>query len=436
MMLLFRKEKWNWEPGDLTESVEELRNPARGWYRIYPFCVEAQPALMDAEAGMEREESLVLVILDLHAYRTQRIDEAGLLHMNQILRFFTDRGKDMILRAVYDREGNGLQREPDSFAQVKEHFQQIAELAAAYADHILIYQGMLLGSWGEMHTSRFLTRENLRELYAVYEAHTGGRPFLAVRRPMYWRQLHSRKIYENLSFGLQIGLFDDGILGSSSNLGTFGVKPRENAGWWEAWKPEDELEFEAALCRYVPNGGEAVLEETAQGSDAGSLQRAADRLRRMHVTYLNRLHDARLLELWASAVWEEKGVWNGISGLDYIGRHLGYRFCIRSISVSHLKKEQYQITVQIENLGFANFYQEAEAVLIRKGSDGTELQEPLDWDIRTWDCGIRRTETVTLIPKEEMLYLAVRRKQDGRPIRFANPAEADGRIRLGRFMRP
>ena len=58
-----------------------------------------------------------------------------------------------------------------------------------------------------------------------------------------------------------MGLFDDGILGSETDLGTFGVEPGSEAGWGSPWSTEDELIFEEQLCRYVPQGGE-VLETT------------------------------------------------------------------------------------------------------------------------------------------------------------------------------
>ena len=60
----------------------------------------------------------------------------------------------MILRPVYDREGKGRECEPDSFEQVLEHLQQIGGLLRDMQHSVFIFQGMLAGSWGEMHDSR------------------------------------------------------------------------------------------------------------------------------------------------------------------------------------------------------------------------------------------------------------------------------------------
>lgn len=63
----------------------------------------------------------------------------------------------MILRFSYDLEGKGLEKEPGSIRLVEEHMQQIGEVIREYADDIFAVQGILIGNWGEMHGSRYLT---------------------------------------------------------------------------------------------------------------------------------------------------------------------------------------------------------------------------------------------------------------------------------------
>lgn len=62
----------------------------------------------------------------------------------------------MILRVCYDTEGKGMEREPQRIFVVQRHMQALGSLAERYADAILTVQGVFVGSWGEMHTSRFL----------------------------------------------------------------------------------------------------------------------------------------------------------------------------------------------------------------------------------------------------------------------------------------
>ena len=44
----------------------------------------------------------------------------------------------------------------------------------------------------------------------------------------------------------------------------------------------------------------------------------------------------------------------GMSGYDYIDTHFGYRLVVRSIDVSYRKGGKFELTVNIENVGFGN----------------------------------------------------------------------------------
>ena len=37
------KSTWTFHKADLSENTDEIRNPDRGWYRIYPFMAEDIP---------------------------------------------------------------------------------------------------------------------------------------------------------------------------------------------------------------------------------------------------------------------------------------------------------------------------------------------------------------------------------------------------------
>ena len=67
----------------------------------------------------------------------------------------------MILRVCYDTEGKGMEREPQRIFVVQRHMQALGSLAERYADAILTVQGVFVGSWGEMHTSRFLRPDQI-----------------------------------------------------------------------------------------------------------------------------------------------------------------------------------------------------------------------------------------------------------------------------------
>ena len=64
-------------------------------------------------------------MLDLQKFREKPLDEQAIYNIKTILYFFASHKKDVILRPVYDREGKGLEAEPESFELVLTHLIQI-----------------------------------------------------------------------------------------------------------------------------------------------------------------------------------------------------------------------------------------------------------------------------------------------------------------------
>ena len=410
------------EPAKLTESTEELCNPARGWYRIYSFEVECEPELESLRWGLKEEETCALVILDIGAYKNRDLDDAAAGHIRQILDFFDAHKKDIILRAVYDREGKAAEREPSSFSQVISHIRQLGSATCGYERRILLYEGMLVGNWGEMHGSRFLTEKYMAQLNETLADSFPG-ILRAVRRPVQWRMLHG----ELPGSGTTVGLYNDAVFGSDTDLGTFADDAGSDAGWKEPWAVGQELEFEHQLSAFVPQCGEAVCGE-AYGND--TLRSTADRLCKMGMTYLNGVYDDNILRIWRGWAWDARDAWQGMNGYDYIGRHLGYCFCVRGVRLRP-GADFCEVTLEIENVGFSGFYQEAEVCLNISDADGQETEYITDWDIREWKSG-QTVSTAWRIPcRAGVLWLSARRKWDRETIRFANRPTEGGRILIG-----
>lgn len=427
------KTKWSFQKADLTESTEELKNPARGWYQIYPFQAEKKPDLRALSWCSTSGDSIALVIIDVGAYKEKPIDEMALEHIRSILRFFSENQYDIVLRIAYDHQGNALEREPFFFSQVLEHLHQLTPVVKEFENTIFVFQGMLIGNWGEMHTSRFLAPAKLKEMWEILKDELGEQFYFAVRRPAYWRLLHPEGCgriqlpYDNM------GLFDDAIFGSETHLGTFGAETKEVAGWEGLWRREDELSFEEKLCLRVPNGGEAICGE--QYPQEATVTGTIDVLKKMHITYLNKTYDERILNIWKEWSFEEAGVWQNTSVYQYIGRHLGYRFWIKNVVISLADEEgkNLLVTIQIENVGFANFYHEAEVLLEWVTPTGEQYTKTLDYDMRTWDSGTVQSVACAIEPMDCRLYLSAKRKSDGRRIYFANQTGRGGRIPLGQL---
>ena len=167
------KKSWIFHGEELTESTDILENPARGWYGIYTFPVQEQIDPEELRWSLREGESLALVLLDIYKYRSMPLDRTALENIRNILSFFMQHKKDVILRPVYDREGNGHACEPDSFAQVMEHLTQIGKILKSMKHSVFIFQGMLVGSWGEMHDSRYLSPEQMRQMKNSMQQYLG-----------------------------------------------------------------------------------------------------------------------------------------------------------------------------------------------------------------------------------------------------------------------
>lgn len=474
------------QAAEFRESSEELSNPGCGWYHVYTF--KAQPPAdgrpVEEEAWLDESclaERLALALIDIGDFRIMPLSREALLHIGRIMAFFRKNRKQLLLRFAYDTEGRGMEREPLTLSMVKRHMEQIGEAIRPYMEDILVMQGIFVGNWGEMHGSKFLDGASMCELIDTLYRITEGRCFLAVRTPAQWRRAaegtaswrgtaertagqqgtkertagqqgvaEGTVVQQGEAEGTagwrrtaertvgqrggeegvegRLALFNDGIFGSPTDMGTYSTASRSEAGETGSWSREEELVWQERYMDSVPGGGEIL-----SGRPLKSYKKAAEELGKMHVSYLNSIYHPEQLDYWRNEKVEEPGCWHGLSGYDYIGRHLGYRFSVQNITI---KKQQLQIT--IKNCGFGNLCQEAECFLVSEKEQSSLSCRKLDTDARNWKSGQETMLTAALSREEDTagsrLYLLLRRKADGHILRFANEG-ADEKVPLGEFLK-
>lgn len=441
---------WRFVPENMGESTLSYNNPGRGWYRIYTFKAEEGFNPQETYWCLCEDESLVLVLIDIGAYAKVKLDDGALSNIKNIVSWFAAQGKDIILRVVYDCEGKGIEKEPGSFGLVKEHLSQlVGVLGSEDMPRIYLYQGLLIGSWGEMHSSKFINRDKLKELERlVYDGMKCE--YYAVRSPMYWRWFRDEALwgdYENSSVDREpMGIFDDGMSGSDTNLGTYREDATGNGQWLEKWNRQAELNFIKTVSAYSPVGGETVFPqsgvqadileklkqnkpEEVESMEATLTVHQISLLKAVNVTYLNSTHDEDMLSMWKGWTWHSQDVWDGCSVYDYIGNHCGYRFVVRNVSVV-LGRKQATVTFNLENVGFARLYQSAELLICRKDREGLS-KEVIDCDL----CSIGPGQSAHIVHKTSLkegeIFLMARRSSDGRVIKLANTSEYEDKIKLG-----
>lgn len=417
-MFFTKKNHFSLAGGTLRESPANVRNPGRGWYRIYSYALGREggplpPVLYEGE-------TLALVVVDIGAYRGAPITAEGLAQLKQILAAFSDPGVDIILRAAYDTQGRGMEHEPSFFSLVLEHIGQIGSILPEYADHILLFQGLLVGSWGEMHSSKFLSKTYLRQAAERFFEATEGRIRLAFRTPALLRKIAGEGERERL-WG-SVGFFDDALLADETHMGTFGTLPKTEAGWEQAWNPREESVFMEERALRVPFGGEVV--GGAGGLSAGEV---IAQLERFSVSYLNCTHDMECLNRW-----KQISV-GAVSLYDYVGIHLGYRFVAESAAVTRRGRE-YFLQTEIANRGFACCPQEV-TLSLRAGE-----REIASAVLRPTELAGGRQRVYDFPLGEELLAegtplsLSLRTGERGRTLVFANEGAGSG-LFLGTLVR-
>lgn len=425
----------------LKESTRALKNPGCGWYHIYTFDLSKENFLyIDCE-----EEELVLLLIDIHAFRgCEQIPKEAFEYFSSILTFFEQHDKGIILRIVYDTKGRGMENEPSSIKIVKSHMKQLGIIICEHMSKkeslpgkILVHQGLFVGSWGEMHGSKFLTEARMKELSDTFLEATKGICPIAVRKPVQLRQLSCKKTasspLQNAS-NTNFTLFNDAIFGSETDLGTYGIilksaLPENSEREKTSWVREDELSWQQSFMQQSFCGGEVLGGMNTVSESSGNTdypQRTLDwnqvvaDLAKMHVSYLNSIYSKEVLDDWKA----HRIMWNGeeISEYDYIGRHMGYRFTVTQVKIS-----KNVITLTIKNTGFANLCEEAVCRLILTENNENVKAFEIKSDPRTWNSG---TDTVIESPilqevwtqqsQQTKLFLQLIRKKDGRIIEWAN----------------
>lgn len=404
--------------GALVECQAELVNPARGWYQIFPYNVNEELNL--EKLAWTLENALVLVIFNIGAYRNERIPEAAMRRMEAVLAYIKAQKKDAILRVVYDQEGKGYEHEPLHYQQVLSHIDQIGPLLTQYQEAIYVYQGLLVGSWGEMHTSKFLAPEQIVEMAERILSYLGDETFLALRRPVHYRYM-VKASEENT----RIGLFDDGILGSDTHLGTFGEQPVKLVGWKQPWERMEELSFERNICKHAPQGGEVVT--AVEGRKRINPREIETLFSDMNLVYLNETYDKNVLDKWESIKY------HGEPFKKYIGKRLGYRFVVIDVNVMRLSEKRIKVVVLVKNVGLAASHQTMQGYLI---TDKNKTPQWFQGNLKELLSGENMELFLELDEPigKEAWYFGVERAKNEVPVHLANRrATADGLLYLGSF---
>lgn len=449
---LIRSNRINYKTEAFSESSRYLSNPYQGFYHIIGYSLSEQ---YDPTSGSSYQtdsytDSLALLEINLKEYRTTEIGENGLAQLNDILCAWSQSPSNtkLILRFLYDWDGLALATEPESRELILTHMDQVSSIVNQYCNSVYLMQGIFIGSWGEMHHSRFMDAVSVNTLIQHLHKIIDPSIYLSVRTPAQWRMINN--VYDLPkkfpAFGTddslmgRLGLFNDGILGSESDLGTYGNTARKDASSpsYQGTRTE-ELEFQNQLCKYVPNGGEVIF-----NNQLSDLETSVSALYTMHVSYLNADYDNRVLEKWKKTVWTKKDSFYGCDGYSYVKAHLGYRYLIRTCKIKKtgFLFPELTLSLTLQNEGFSNTLKPFQtSILLKNIETGKSACVSLNADLRKLGSGQKKTFTVKLPVKDlergsYQIYFSVKDETSGQMIQLGNEneASADGYL-LGELER-
>ena len=443
-----------YDSAKFSESAKELNNPYRGWYCLYGYRLTsgasgAVPGLtskLELETDRDPQSNrLVLIEINLAAFRDSRIDRQGLAQIDTILSAWERTGKSIILRFLYDWDGLAVQSEPDSIDIIMQHMRDTADIVNRHSGSIYTMQGLFTGNCGEMTGSRYMSSDDIQALARCLASSTLSSIKLAVRTPAQWRTIPQDCSY-------RFGLFNDGMTGSVYDLGTYSDRT-VISDYTSRWARADELAFQNNLCRYAPNGGEAVIDNIYNDYPG-----VITDLSTMGISYLNSMHDAAVLNKWKSVTYntgdiseagiDKNTVYNGMSVYNYISMHLGYRYLVtgsrlEAVSFPGTLRKMRTLTVSICNTGFAGCYNDFDLniTLYDNNNTAAAVLTPDDFDMKSLTGGSFSDVTFTfdLSQLAEGTYTAVLTCTDrmtGERIDFSNENDSeDGGVTVGYIKR-
>ncbi len=429
---------------DYSESVTTINNPGAGYTSAVWYVCKPGDTPVKNPTG-----SLVVLFIDIGAFSSgvnggedYDLDESFFQGIRGTLENCRKNGCTVGLRFRYDANGT-TNPEPATFAQMLHHIEQIDAdgFLRDYEDILMYVESGFVGAWGEQHSGKYTSLEDKAKLLDVLLQVVPKSVSVTVRTPntiCQWADLKQEDfgtyVTEIGTDAARIGLYNDGYMGSDSDLGTFLGPDRSTS-----------VQFMEQQMTHTYYGGEFSGDiEFAQKYDTYLPENAIPEMYRTHLSYVN----ANLWELYKDYTYTEaldtqpcdNSAYYGETVYQFMRDHIGYRFVLRSSALTPEAKQGGEVDVQfaVENTGFANPIKAQHAEVILE-QDGRYLVCDTDIDDRTWLSAGTTNESLHLTLPSDIatgdwkIYLKLTAgtpdpESTQRTVRFANPAVYSGSL--------
>jgi hypothetical protein len=348
------------------EDTNNITNPERG----FRFNAEIGPESNFATYYEALGITLVHSYVRLDDYRDRDLPQEFLDDLETGFTNMRGSGIKTVLRFSYNF-GPYPDTEPDAGkTQILRHIEQLKPLLQKNADVIAWMQAGFIGAWGEWHTSTN-GLDNVQDKQEILSALLDALPtsrMVQVRYPsdiieMFPEVLSTEQAFDETHHA-RVGFHNDCFLSSDTDVGTY-----EKSGQLTIERDQNYL---AELTRFTPAGGETC----APYPPRTDCEIALREMELLHFTELNQSYHPQIIR-----VWKRQGC------LGEIQNRLGYRLVLKSAEVGLRVTPGgvLNLTVNLENQGFASLINPRELIIVLDGPERHELKLPLD--PRAWESG-------------------------------------------------
>lgn len=353
--------------GEIKESTETLNNPDQGFYR--PVYTKVTETGVKPNGNINSAARLYHLRMDISAFSAaaggadKPLTQAALDGIDGLLADMRRREKNAVIRFAYAPEFGGMKNAEPEFGVMLNHVRQICGVLNNYGSVITAVEVGLIGPCGEMHSSAIANKEHISPLIDEFLTQTKAQgTAVLVRTP--------KMIYDYIGItegqaehrlsptdkAYRLGLFNDGYLGSSSDLGTYADRERDVA-------------FLSAQNAHLPYGGEATIPE----SPLHDIDKCLPEMRELKLSYLNVEWNDKVIEKWKSTEYTREcggdKRYYGQTAFTYIENRLGYRLVLTGCALSYAEGKLC-VKAEIANVGFGNMLKEKRVKIIAADAEG------------------------------------------------------------------
>ena len=347
-----------------TESIEKINNPDQGFYRpIYVRVAETGASynrniVNDATRLYHLRIDISVFSKAVNATEDKPLSQAALDGIKDLLAFLKEKDKNAIVRFAYDPSYGGAKDKEPALQIILKHIEQVCPILNDYCSTVTAIEVGLIGPWGEMHSSAIANAQNISPIIDKFLNSTANIPILVRTPKMIYDYLGiapkdaEKRIILSTEKAYRLGLFNDGYLGSNSDLGTYTDRERD-------------VEFLSNQTGHLPYGGEVVIPD----STLHNIEVCLPEMNKINLSYLNIEWNNYVIDKWKNSNYTsdcgKDELYYGKTAFEYIQNHMGYRFVLKKSTFKYTDKlDELSVELQLQNVGFGNLNKEKRAQLI------------------------------------------------------------------------